>query len=375
MIDVAILGGGAAGLFCARWLGGLRYRIFEHNAKPARKIVISGGGRCNVTNKQLTIDRYLTHHPNIAWEILQDFDNYAMLSWLRANGCEPVVRKETQLFCPRSAQELVNILHTDNIIRAKITALEFDGKAFVVHTTDTTYRAKVVLVATGGLSYRRTGASGIGFEIARSFGHTVAPLAPALTGLTLQPQQWWCKELSGISLQVRVQVEHKLIEGDMLFTHRGLSGPAILNASLYWRRGAIEIAFLQRFPKLAPHRQLSSQLPLPKRFTKALLAHLGLKDQKVSQYDEKQLRRVRQALCAYRFAPAGMFGYEHAEVTRGGVMLDELDERLQSRIVPGLFFAGEVCDVTGELGGYNFQWAWSSAVRAAKGLYASVARS
>ncbi len=176
----------------------------------------------------------------------------------------------------------------------------------------------------------------------------------------VQRAQWYL-------LKARVEVGKKVFRDDILFTHRGISGPAILNASLYWQKGHITIAFLPKLPKLLPHKQISTQIPLPKRFTKKFLQSIGIEDKKVRELGKGELQKL-SLLTSYSFAPAGTFGYERAEVTRGGVDLDELDELMQSRLKKGLFFAGEVCDATGELGGYNFQWAFSSAYVATKGI-------
>jgi len=368
VIDVAILGAGAAGLFAAKWLKSSCH-IIEHNPTIGAKIAISGGGRCNVTNKELTPGCYNSSDLKKAWQILRRFDNRELLRWIRKNGCSPVIRKKNQYFCPKSAKELIELLRPPNAslsLCAKIEGVRKEDN-FIITTSQGAIEAKAVLVATGGVSFKRVGASEIGFTIAKHFGHTIRPLRPALVGFTLQPQQFWFKELSGISMRARVKVGKREFYDDILFAHRGISGPAILNASLWWERGAIEIAFLDSLPKLLPHKIISTQLPLPKRFVKAFLKSIGVEDKKVSQLGAEELEKLR-LLTSYSFAPSGTFGYERAEVTKGGVVLDELDENLQSRKTPGLFFAGEVVDMTGELGGYNFQWAFSSAFVAAKGI-------
>ncbi|BAF70205.1 NAD(P)/FAD-dependent oxidoreductase [Nitratiruptor sp. SB155-2] len=372
MIDVAILGAGASGLFAAAHLKDKRVVLFEHNPKIAQKIKISGGGRCNVTNERLGIDNFVTSTPDKAWQILKRFDNTKLLSWLHDKGCEPVKQKKDQFFCPKSSQELIEILrsetnasiHTDT----EVLDLAKIGDHFLIKTARNEMKARAVLVATGGLSYKKIGASGIGYEIAKNFGLEVTPLRPALVGLTVQKEQFWFKELSGIAFEATVRVGKKEFRDNILFAHRGISGPAILNASLYWEKGAIEIAFLKRLPRFVPHKQISSQIPLPKRFVKRFLQVIGLQDKRYEQLGVNERKRLR-LFESYSFAPAGTFGYERAEVTKGGVHLQELDKCLQSVHVPGLFFAGEVLDVTGELGGYNFQWAFSSGYSAAKGCH------
>ena len=227
--------------------------------------------------------------------------------------------------------------------------------------------AKKLVVASGGMSFPRLGASAIAFEIAESFGHTVHPPKPALVGLTLQKEQFWMKALSGISLPVTIRVGAKKIAADMLFAHKGISGPAVLNASLYWEKGEIEIDFLPGFvindTFWRLHKQLSTALPLPKRFTKAFLASVGMADKAVHTLSKEEKERIT-SLHGYRFAPAGNFGFSKAEVTKGGVVTDEIDPKtMMSRKCEGLYFLGEALNVTGELGGYNFQWAFSTAQR------------
>ncbi len=368
MIDIAILGAGAAGLFAARWLKG-SFVLIDHNPTIGAKIAISGGGRCNITNRYLAISNYYTSSPSSAWKVLQSFDNQALLAWLAKRGCSPVLQKRRHYFCPKSAKELIALLRPSQkrlLLEAKILKVQ-KRDHFIITTSKGLIQARAILVATGGLSFKKVGASPIGFEIAKGFGHSIQELRPALVGFTVQPQQFWFKELSGISFEAQVRVGKRQWKDNILFAHRGISGPAILNASLWWSKGAVEIAFLDRLPKLLPHKRISTQLPLPKRFTKAFLSHIGVEDKKVEALTSLERQKLKR-FCSYSFAPAGTFGYERAEVTRGGVSLDELSSSLQSTKVPGLFFAGEVLDVTGELGGYNFQWAFSSAFVAAKGV-------
>ncbi len=368
MRGTLIIGAGAAGLFTSRYLPDSL--LLEHNPKPAQKIKISGGGKCNVTNKEISSYHYHCGDTSFVQKVLQKFDNTKLLRFLAKVGCRPVVRKKGQYFCPHSSSELIDILlfrRPQIELGCEVEGVEKTNQGFVVHTNKGDYLAKTVLVASGGLSYKKIGASGIGYEIAKSFGHTITPLRPALVGLTVQKEQFWFKQLAGISMRARVEVAGKVFEDDILFTHKGISGPAILNASLYWERGAIILSFLPRLPRLSPHKIISTQLPLPKRFVKAFLKSIGIEDKKVGELSLEEKKRL-ELLCRYPFAPAGTFGYERAEVTKGGVSLQEIQEDMQSRLVPGLFFAGEVLDVTGELGGYNFQWAFSSAYSAAKGI-------
>jgi len=350
--------------------------LLEHNSLPAAKINISGGGRCNITNENLSPSFYLGD-PAFITSVFKTFDNRDLLRFLKANGLEPVLRKSGQYFCKESSREIIEVLlHLTKAVpirlNTEITGVERETGGFAVHTASGTFFAKRVLVATGGLSYPRLGASPIGFRIAESLGHTVVAPRPALAGLTLQPEQFWMKELSGLSLPVEIGVGRRKLSGDLLFAHRGISGPAVLNASLFWNRGKITVDFLPgvKLKSLLkrPHRSAASLLPLPKRFIKAFFEATGIPQLPYAQMSEAQ-KQCLSLIKSYTLAPAGTFGYERAEVTKGGVSTDEIDpSTMQSRIVEGLYFAGEVADVTGMVGGYNFQWAFSSAAAAAKSV-------
>jgi hypothetical protein len=246
----------------------------------------------------------------------------------------------------------------------KIVSVE--GTApFIVTTDKGKFSAEKVVVATGGMSYKELGASDIGVKIAQSYGHGVVPFAPALVGLTLQPKEFWMKELSGISFPTRIRVGEKLLEEDLLFAHKGISGPVVLSASLYWHKGEISIDFCPDLivDKLVSEKKLlSTALPLPKRFTKAFLEAIGVEDKPCNRLNNGEHEKLAQ-IQNYKMAPSGTFGLTKAEVCRGGVMGSEIESQtMQSTKIKGLYFIGETVDVTGELGGYNFQWAFSSAV-------------
>lgn len=374
--SLIIIGAGAAGLMCAAQLGRKDILILEHNDSPAAKIKISGGGRCNITNKNLSASDYLGNSAFIS-KVFDHFDNKDLLRFLAKRGLEPVLRKESQYFCKESSEELVDLLLREverGSLRCgvEVIGVEKVKNLFRIDSSDGEFFAHRVLVATGGLSYRSCGASSIGFEIARSFGHTVVPPRPALAGLTLQPEQFWMKELAGVSLPVEISVGRRKFRSDMLFAHRGISGPAVLDASLFWNRGKITVDFLpdKRLKSLFRSKKRSAflQIPLPKRFLKSFFEALEIPDITYDKMDETQKQRL-SLLKSYAFAPAGSFGYTKAEVTKGGVSTDEVDPlTMQSRLVKGLYFAGELLDVTGRVGGYNFQWAFSSAAVAAKSL-------
>ncbi len=374
--DLLILGAGAAGLMAAALSPTRNLLLIEHNDRPAAKILVSGGGRCNITNENLSPSFYLGDKEFVS-SVFGYFDNRDLLEFLRRNGVEPVVRKGSQYFCRHSSAEIADLLlKLAKKERIRVGTEVFGAKraagGFVVETSAGEFFAKRLLVATGGLSYKSLGAGSVGFDIAESFGHTVIPLRPALAGLTLQPEQFWMKELSGMSLPVKIGVGRREIEGDLLFAHRGISGPAVLNASLFWNRGKITIDFLPDVKLKAliksPKKSVASQLPLPKRFIESFLEAARVEPLPYAEMSEEQKQRLSM-IKSYPIAPAGTFGFERAEVTKGGVSTEEIDpSTMQSRLVEGLYFAGEVVDVTGMVGGYNFQWAFSSAAVVAKSV-------
>ncbi len=385
--DVLILGGGASGLMCAGWLNqhsSLHVGLIEGNTKLAQKLKISGGGKCNITNVSVTPKHFLGDELFIK-SVLEQFSKEDLLAYLQKRGLKPVIRKKRYYFCPQSSDEIINILKKDaskthiilgeKVLYPKGTSSFLTAQAskgFRVTTDANTYEAKHLIIATGAQSYKSIGASAIGLDIAKSFGHEVKQFYPALVGLTLQPAQFWMKELSGISLHVRIRVGEKEIDEEMLFAHKGISGPAVLSASLYWHKGDMEIDFL---PSLhvrevikSNKKHISSALPLSKRFVKAFLKVIELEDKSCSKLTVNEIEKL-DSIHKYAFAPSGNFGFTKAEVSRGGVKTEELhSQNMQSTKQKNLYFIGEVVDVTGELGGYNFQWAFSSAVACAKDL-------
>jgi len=373
--DILILGAGASGLMLAALLPHNNYIIVDNNSKIGSKILVSGGGKCNITNGDLKPNNFLGNQRFIR-NVLKRFDQHELLSWLAKRGLNPIVRKNHQYFCENSAKELVSVFEKEikrqNILlNCKIEEVKKVDEHFEVKTNKGYIKAKKVVVATGGLSFPKLGATAIGYEIARSFGHEVSTLLAGLVGFTVQPQQFFFKSLSGIATEVKIRVKEKEIDGSLLFAHKGVSGPAVLDASLYWDRGRIEIDFLPTInidSLKSSKKNLSRVLGLPNRVAKAFLELLNIEDRACSLLSRDEWQKIA-TLKSYTFAPAGTFGYSKAEVTKGGVMLDEVDaSSMMSRRVDNLYFLGEVLDVTGELGGYNFQWAFSSAYVCAKGL-------
>lgn len=369
--DVIILGGGASGLMCAAQLrqhSSLSIAIIEGNSRPALKLKASGGGKCNLTNVEVDTSHFLGDETLVS-NALSSFSQKALLEYFKAGGLRPVIRKERYYFCPKSSDEVISILMgkasgCDLLTGSKILSLE-SQKVFVVTTDKGKFTADKIVVATGGASYKELGASDIGLKIAQNFGLKTVPFSPALVGLTLQPREFWMKELSGISFPARILVAGKILDEDLLFAHKGISGLVVLSASLYWFKGEIVIDFLPDFDLNTirnAKKILSTAIPLPKRFIKAFLEAIGVEDKpcnRLSAQEWENVVRIRN----YAMAPSGTFGLSKAEACRGGVACDELNpDTMESTKIKGLYFIGETVDVTGELGGYNFQWAFSSAV-------------
>jgi len=367
--DIAIIGAGASGLMSASLMPNKNIAIIDGNSKIGLKILASGGGKCNVTNKNVTEDNYLGDKEFIK-KSLDSFTPKELLSFLDKFQLQLEERRYGQYFCKKSAKDLVNIFekltkHCHFFMNSKVLHVEFNNN-FKIKTEKNTIEAKKVIVASGGLSYITIGASSIGYEIAKSFGHSIITPAPALVGLTVQKDQFWMKKLSGISFNTKLSVEGKVLESDLLFTHKGISGPVVLSGSLYWKKGKVALDFLPNYDlkKLLDKKVkklISSQIPLPKRFMTEFLDSLHVEDKPICKLKKDEIDKL-QVLKHYEFAPAGNFGFTKAEVTKGGVNTDEINAlTFESKLQKDLYFIGEVLDVTGELGGYNFQWAFASA--------------
>jgi predicted Rossmann fold flavoprotein len=365
--DISIIGGGASGLMLASLLDSSRFILLEGSDTIGKKLKVSGGGRCNLTNKILSEDNYYGDKGFIK-PILDSFSNIDLLDCFR--DVDLVIKNKTQYFCKYNSQDIIN--HLSNKIDQKnlylntlVKSVEFKDGRFDISTNRDSFSTKKLVVASGAESFKNLGATSIAYEIAKKFGHNVIKPLPALVGFTVQPSEFWFKKLSGISLKVKIRASKKSFYSDLLFTHKGVSGPAILNSSLYWSSGKILVDFLpdHKIEFNYPKRLISSNLPLPKRFIKEFLLSQGIKDRVALDITDQDLK-VLSRLKAYEFAPAGNFGFSKAEVTKGGVDTKEIDSfTMQSKLQNGLFFIGESLDVTGELGGYNLQWAFSSANR------------
>ncbi|MCA9394480.1 MAG: NAD(P)/FAD-dependent oxidoreductase [Candidatus Omnitrophica bacterium] len=377
--DVIIIGGGAAGLMCAITAGqrGRRVIVMEHTDRICRKVRISGGGRCNFTNIHTAADRYLSENPHFARSALARYTPEDFIRMVRSHGIAFHEKKLGQLFCDGTAQEIITLLRTECgragvriITGCQLRELTNNG-GFKLRTSQGTFTAQSLVVATGGLSVPSAGATDLGYRIARQFGIRVAACRPGLVPLTLAPADLSVfKPLSGVALPTTVRFNGTRFEESILFTHRGLSGPAVLQISSYWKPGqplTIDLAPGQDLPAwLAANGARKTLLKnalaeiLPARLAETL-AQRYLTDKPMNRCTEKELRRAAELLAGFTLTPRGTEGYAKAEVTVGGVDTAELSSKTMETVkVPGLYFIGEVVDVTGHLGGYNFQWAWSS---------------
>ena len=380
--DVIVLGAGAAGLMAGIEAArrGRRVVVIDHAARAGEKIRISGGGRCNFTNLGITADRFLSKNPRFALSALKRFTAWDFIGRLDAAGIAWHEKTLGQLFCDGSAKEVVALL-TDDLAAAgaelwlscTVGAVPRSGQGFEVETARGPLRAASVIVATGGKSIPKMGATGFGYQIAESFGLPLVETRPGLVPLTFAEQELaWMAPLAGVALPGRVSCGKVGFDEAVLFTHRGLSGPAILQISSYWREGqavslnlcpGVDAAAALRSAKQENGRALlrtALARLVPEKLARRIEAELGM-EAPIGTLSNAALERVAGHLRDWRLMPVGSEGYRTAEVTLGGVDTDALDARtMEAKGVPGLYFVGEVVDVTGWLGGYNFQWAWSS---------------
>ncbi len=388
-VDIAILGAGAAGLFCAgSAVGqGRRVVVLDHARKPGEKIRISGGGRCNFTNLATAPDRFLSDNPRFAASALSRFGPRDFVALVDRAGIAWHEKTQGQLFCDgRSTQIIDMLLHrmrgAELRLETAVSGVTRQADGFVVQTGRGALRAARVIVATGGKSIPKMGASGIAYDIARDFGLRLVPPRAGLVPLTFAEQDLvLCRPLAGISVEATVACGKTTFRDALLFTHRGLSGPAILQISSYWQPGQTLLV------DLCPGTNVAAQLKetralggrvtlrtalgrlLPDRLAQAIASELGLEEARVADQRNGILDSVGARVNRWQVRPVGSEGYRTAEVTVGGVDTRDLDARgLQARTISGLHFIGECVDVTGWLGGYNFQWAWASAHAAAATL-------
>lgn len=386
--DTIILGGGAAGLFCAARAGqrGKRVLVLERAAKVGKKILISGGGRCNFTNVNAGPANYLSSNPHFAKSALARYSPKDFIELVDSYGIAHHEKTLGQLFCDGPAQQIVDLLLAEcakgNVeIRCEedIEKVSHSDQAFTVITQNGTYSAPALVIATGGPSIPKMGATGFAYDLARQFGLKVVEPRPALVPLTLGGEQVLFREISGVSAPVVATANKASFAEAALFTHRGLSGPAILQVSSYWKPGdAVSINFLPdhsegwllEAKRLKPRATLRSVFRevLSDRLADILADKIALSTELGNAPDAK-LREAEARLSRWIFQPNGSEGFAKAEVTIGGTSTAELSSKtMESKKIPGLYAIGEAVDVTGWLGGYNFQWAWASAVAAADAL-------
>jgi len=386
--DTIILGGGAAGLFCAARAGqrGKRVLVLERANKVGKKILISGGGRCNFTNVNAGPANYLSSNPHFAKSALARYSPKDFIELVDSYGIAHHEKTLGQLFCDGPAQQIVDLLLAEcakgNVeIRCEedIEQVSHSDQTFTVVTQNGTYSAPALVIATGGPSIPKMGATGFAYDLARQFGLKVVEPRPALVPLTLGGEQVLFREISGVSAPVVASANKANFAEAALFTHRGLSGPAILQVSSYWKPGdAVSINFLPdhsegwllEAKRLKPRATLRSVLRevLSDRLADILADKIALSTELGNAPDAK-LREAEARLSRWIFQPNGSEGFAKAEVTIGGISTAELSSKtMESQKIPGLYAIGEAVDVTGWLGGYNFQWAWASAVAAADAL-------
>ena len=385
--DAIIVGAGAAGMFCAAVAGqrGRRILLLDHNREPGRKILISGGGRCNFTNIGASAPNFLSANPHFAKSALGRFTPADFITLVDRHGIAWHEKTLGQLFCDGSSRQIVAMLLDECAAGGVETAfgqaatIDHRDAAFQVGIGTSVAQAPAVVLASGGLSIPKLGATSFAYDVARRFGHKIVEPRPALVPLTLPQDQALFTSLSGVSANVVASAGKGKFREAALFTHRGLSGPAILQASSYWRHGEpVAIDFLPNHPagwlrqakrdnpRAALRRTLGQALP--DRLAETLADQLALSGE-LGNIPDKALEAAERRLADWRFIPNGSEGFAKAEVTIGGISTADLSSQtMESKRVPGLFAIGEAVDVTGWLGGYNFQWAWASAHAAAQYL-------
>lgn len=379
--DVIIIGAGAAGMMCAIQAGrrGRKVILLDHTLKIGRKILISGGGRCNFTNINATASAFVSQNPHFCKSALARYTPQDFITLVKSHGIKFHEKKLGQLFCDNSAQQIVDMLEKECLragnkfaLACKTEAIE-KSDLFIVKTDKGIFAGASLVIATGGLSIPQIGATGFGYDVARQFGLKIVAPAAALDGFTWNENDLrYFRDLAGVSIDTVVSCDSAAFRENILFTHNGLSGPASLQASLYWRKelplivnllpDANPYDWLLKMRSEKPRTEIKNVLSeiLPKRFAEQFCECISLKNN-MSELSDKHLKDFTQTLQNWQIFPQDTVGFRKAEVTRGGVDTDELSSKtMESKKVPGLYFVGEVVDVTGQLGGYNFQWAWAS---------------
>lgn len=376
VFDAIVIGGGAAGLFCAIQAGkrGRKVLVIEHNAQVGKKILISGGGRCNFTNLDTQAANFISANPHFCKSALARFTPHDFVNLVRKHRIDHYEKKLGQLFCRSSSRSIVDMLLAECAkagveIRVGVTVRSIGrNKNFTLSTSQGDFTASDLVIATGGLSYSKVGATGFGYDVARQFGIEVTPMRPSLVALKARTSLG--SKLAGISIDAATRAGGQSFRENILFTHNGLSGPAILQASNYWQKNdPIEIDLLPKIEAAElftanrnSHQKAANFLSelLPRRFVENF-AEIPFLDKPMNKLTDKDISSMVESLCHWKVHFSDTEGYDRAEVTLGGVSTDELSSQtMEARKVAGLYFIGEVVDVTGWLGGYNFQWAWAS---------------
>ncbi|MGS5086135.1 NAD(P)/FAD-dependent oxidoreductase [Hydrogenophaga sp. A37] len=396
--DAIVIGAGAAGLFCACVAGqrGLRVLVLDHSEKVAEKIRISGGGRANFTNRDIDVRQphkhFVSENPNFCRSALSRYTPADFIALLQKHGIAFHEKHKGQLFCDRSAEDLIQMLLAEceagGVQRWQpcgVKAVRVDGDgSYLIDTERGTVQSRAVVVATGGLSIPKIGATDFGYRMAKQFGLRTVEPRPGLVPLTFDGDAWApYAGLSGLSLPVLIETGDKKnrmsFAEDLLFTHRGLSGPAVLQISSYWREGTpirlnlapeVDLPAALARAKATSRKLIANELAtlVPSRLADAWVAQYKEWQRPISEASDKALARLAERLSRWELTPTGSEGYKKAEVTLGGVDTRELSSQTMESKQPGLYFIGEVVDVTGWLGGYNFQWAWASAHACGVGL-------
>ncbi len=390
--DTVIIGAGAAGLFCASLAGqaGLSVLVLDNGKKAGRKILMSGGGRCNFTNMYIEPSAYLSDNPHFCKSALARYTQWDFIELVQKHHIAYHEKTLGQLFCDDSAQQIVDLLlaecHEGKVsirLRSEVTQIEKTAEGFTLLVGGKTITASSVVIASGGLSMPGLGATPFGYKIAQQFDLNVLPTRAGLVPFTLhKPQLEQLSPLSGVAIPAIVTAENGTqFKENILFTHRGLSGPAILQISSYWHAGeyvSINLlpdadleGYLQEKRQAQPNQLLKNTLSrlLPKRFIEIMIENKQLPDISLAQLSNERIAQIATLLQAWQVLPNGTEGYRTAEVTLGGVDTRNLSSKtMEATKITGLYFIGEVVDVTGWLGGYNFQWAWSSAYACAQAL-------
>lgn len=380
--DMIIIGAGASGLMCGMTAArkGKRVLVLEHNDRSGQKILVSGGGRCNFSNENISAENYISQNPDFCRSALSRFKTEDILKFLDAHKIQYVKEAGGEFFCKGSAR-LIHSALVSATLKAGAKIVTGCGEIsvskedhFSVRAGQKAFSAKALVVATGGISYPKLGASGIGHKIAAGFGINVTELRPGLVPFVMgETHSAFCRKLAGISFEVEATCNRKRFKGAMLFTHTGLSGPAMLQLSLYWDKGLpisidalpdVDIATVFERERTKGNKVLLKNFLsglLPRRFVESWCELQKIEQRPLCAYSEKGLRDISALLKAWQLRPTSTEGYDIAEVTVGGVDTKGISSKtFESLKVPGLYFIGEVLDVTGELGGYNLHWAWAS---------------